>query len=179
MITALHNAPLQHLALTNTGLTPAEWTALMASLKLPQLNVLEVEARCPIPTLISFLSRHQVQELHVSFNKHHSTSKVKLCPRPRTFIPSLVTLNALVEVITTMMHFMDVSKPFPSLAIQLRPLSGQHCVFPMLMDCTEKFQELEELQITVENDINDLAVCAVPDDEHVCSAKCVVLHLLE
>jgi len=117
MVTALHNTPLQHLALTNTGLTPAEWTALMALLKLPQLNVLEVEARCPIPTLVGFLLRHQVQELCVSSDKHHSTSRVKLCPQPRVFIPSLVMLNALAEVITTMMHLMDVPKPFPSLAI--------------------------------------------------------------
>jgi len=49
----------------------------------------------------------------------------------------------------------------------------------MLMDCTEKFPELEELQITVANDINDPAVCAVPDNKCICSTKCVVLRLLK
>jgi len=179
MVTALHNTPLQRLPLTNTGLTPAEWTALMASLKLLQLNILEVEARCSNPTLVGFLSRHQVQELRVSSDKHHSTSRVKLHPRPRTFIPSLVTLNTLAEVITTIMRLMDVPKPFLSLAIRLCPLSGQHCIFPMLIDCTEKFPELKELQITVENNINNPAVCAVPDDKRVCSAKCIFLCLLK
>lgn len=62
-VMALHNAPLQRLALTNTTLMPGEWTALFSSLKLPQLTALEVEAKCPIPTLISFLLKHKVQEL--------------------------------------------------------------------------------------------------------------------
>ena len=178
-VTALHNASLQRLTLTNTALTPGEWTVLLTSLKLPQLTALEVEAKCPIPTLISFLLKHQVQELRISPDKCHVTSGVKLRPRPRALIPSLKALDAPAEVIITLMRFMDVPTPFPKLGIRLRSLRDQHLIFPVLMDCTEKFPELEELRVTLEDENGDEVVYAVPEDERICSAKSVVFHLLK
>jgi hypothetical protein len=74
---------------------------------------------------------------------------------------------------------MDVPTPFPKLGILLRPLRGQRLIFSALMDCTEKFPELEELRVTLEDEKGDQAVYAVPDDERICSAKSVVFHLLK
>ena len=116
-VTALHNSSLQCLALTNTALMPGEWTVLLTPLKLPQLTTLEVEAKCPIPTLISFFLKHQVHELRISPNKCHVTSRVKSCPQPHILIPSLKALDTPAEVIIILMCFMDVPTPFLKLSI--------------------------------------------------------------
>lgn len=75
------------------------------------------------------------------------------------------------------MHFMDVPTPFQKLAIRLHPLRDP--IFLMLMDCTEKFPELEELEVTMEDEKGDQAIYTVPDDQHICSAKSVFFHCLK
>ena len=63
-VTALHNTSLQRLALTNTALTPREWTVLLTSLKLPQLRdehvfLLYTYTAIPLYTLTSFSERER------------------------------------------------------------------------------------------------------------------------
>ncbi|KAF9233654.1 hypothetical protein BU15DRAFT_66408 [Melanogaster broomeanus] len=52
-LSALRNAPLHHLALTNTKLTPDNWTTLLQSLSLLQLSILAVDDTCPIFIVLS------------------------------------------------------------------------------------------------------------------------------
>ena len=130
-------------------------------------------------SLISFLLKHQVQELQISPDKCHVTSGVKLHPRPRALIPSLKVLDTPAEVIITLMCFMDIPTSFLKIGIQLHSLRDQHLIFPILTDCMEKFLELEELQVTLEDENGDQVVYVVLEDERICSAKSILFHLLE
>lgn len=105
-MTALHNAPLQQLTLVNTALSPDMWKNLLESLELPRLSALAVDVKCPIPTLVDFLLKHQVQDLRVhSDDKHRITNGIKLHSRPRSFLSSLAMLDAPADVINGLLCY--------------------------------------------------------------------------
>lgn len=175
-MTVLHNAPLRRLTLISTALSPTMWTALLASLELPWLTFLEVEAKCPIPALADFLLRHHVSELRVYPSKDLIRPGMKLRLRPCGPIPSLATLDAPANLITNLMRRVEV-QTLSKLTIRLYPLGKKQTMFPVLMDCSTKFPQLTELSVVVEDDVLDGAMFAVPDDKRSCSAKIIVFRL--
>ena len=70
-ITTLCNSPITRLTLTNTPLTAAQWSTLLARLSLRHLLSLEVDGNCPTHSLVNFLARHNVTNL--TFPRGHPT----------------------------------------------------------------------------------------------------------
>ena len=143
---SLRNTPLQRLVLTGLGWLQDDWTELFASLVLPQLTELQVTTECPIPTLIDFLLKNQIQNLCISLSicGMMAMSPRKLHPCPQALLHSLVEFMGPAEVIKNLSCLVKVSRPLQYLYIRLHVMNDHHFLLLNLLDCTE-FAEVEEL----------------------------------
>jgi hypothetical protein len=176
-LTALQNSPIRELSLMNTSLSRNAWSTLLSTLALPYLSTLTLDDMCPTRDLVEFLKRHMVRELRLS--SLGMLSGVDIGPlwrsRLRTTIPTLSSLDASPAGIIGLMCLIDVSRPFQKLVVRLNHLHNKRHLFSSLLDCTEHFRDLRQLQVNIPVNIEDPSAYSEFENIRTCSAREVVL----
>ncbi|KAI6095592.1 hypothetical protein F5141DRAFT_1068212 [Pisolithus sp. B1] len=139
-LSTLRNAPLVSLRLTNTGLTSAQWTSFLKDLRFRYLRSLEVEATCPVRSLVEFLSVHQVETLTIISvaARHSSPPRSPLRhTRPPTLLSSLTKLDGSPPHILSFLHYAHIPDTLEYLGVRLGASSFMDCFLSDVLSCAE------------------------------------------
>ncbi|KAI6111070.1 hypothetical protein F5141DRAFT_1063453 [Pisolithus sp. B1] len=135
-----------------TGLTSAQWTSFLKDLRFRYLRSLEVEATCPVRSLVEFLSVHQVETLTIISvaARHSSPPRSPLRrTRPPTLLSSLTKLDGSPPHILSFLHYAHIPDTLEYLGVRLGASSFTDCFLSDVLSCTEHLPGVASLCMVV------------------------------